>query len=86
MCVCVGGGAINKTAMSYRRNSVWVAHHPHGSFFMQQHMGHEEYKPHPYRWFSWGVASLPEGKSRCLGLVQLRAKYRLVSATSSPYH
>ena len=21
-----------------------------------------------YRWFSWGVASLPEGKSRCLGL------------------
>ena len=39
MCVCVGGGAINKTAMSYRRNSVWVAHHPHGSFFMQQHMG-----------------------------------------------
>ena len=43
-------------------------------------------KVYTYRWFSWGVASLPEGKSRCLGLVQLRAKYRLVSATSSPYH
>ena len=38
------------------------------------------------RWFSWGVASLPEGKSRCLGLVQLRRKYRLIRATSSPYH
>ena len=34
---------------------------------------------------SGGVASLPEGKSRGLGLVQLRAKYRLVSTTSSPY-
>ena len=39
-----------------------------------------------YRWFSWGVASLPEGKSRGLGLVQLCAKYRLVNTTSSPYH
>ena len=39
-----------------------------------------------YRWFSWGVASLLEGKSRGLGFVQLCAKYRLVSATSSPYH
>ena len=38
------------------------------------------------RWFSWGVASLPEGKSRGLCLVQLSAKHRLVSATSSPYH
>ena len=35
------------------------------------------------RWFSWGVVSLPEGKSRGLCLVQLCAKYRLVSATSS---
>ena len=39
-----------------------------------------------YRWFLWGVASLPEGKSRALCLVQLCAKYRLVSATLSPYH
>ena len=39
-----------------------------------------------YRWFLWGVASLPEGKSRGLCLVQLCAKYRLVSATLSPYH
>ena len=39
-----------------------------------------------YRWFLGGVASLPEGKSWCLGLVQLHAKYRVVSATSSPYH
>ena len=30
-----------------------------------------------YRWLSWGVVSLPEGKSRGLGLAQLRAKYRL---------
>ena len=35
-------------------------------------------------WFSWGVASLPEGKSWGLCLVQLWAKYKLVSA--SPYH
>ena len=34
-----------------------------------------------YRWFSWGVASLPEGKSRALCLAQLCTKYRLVSAT-----
>ena len=34
-----------------------------------------------YRWFSWGVASLPEGKSQCLCLVQLCPKYRLVSTT-----
>ena len=33
------------------------------------------------RWFSCGVASLPEGKSRGLCLVQLCAKYRLVNAT-----
>ena len=39
-----------------------------------------------YRWFSWSVASLPEGKSRGLCLVHLCAKYRLVSATLSPYH
>ena len=32
------------------------------------------------------MASLPEGKSRDLCLVELCAKYRLVSATSSPYH
>ena len=36
-----------------------------------------------YRWVSWGVVSLPEGKSRGLCLVQLCAKYRLVSAKSS---
>ena len=36
-----------------------------------------------YRWVSWSVDSLPEGKSRGLCLVQLCAKYRLVSATSS---
>ena len=40
----------------------------------------------PYKWFSWGVASLPEGKSRGLCLVQLCAKYRLVNAKLSPYH
>ena len=39
-----------------------------------------------YRWFSWGVVSLPEGKSRGPCLVQLCAKHRLVSATSSSYH
>ena len=33
-----------------------------------------------------GVASLPEGKSQSLCLVQLCAKHRLVSATLSPYH
>ena len=33
-----------------------------------------------YRWFSWGVASLPEFKDRGLCLAQLHAKYRLVSA------
>ena len=38
-----------------------------------------------YKWFSRGVAPLPEGKSRGLSLVQLCAKYRLVSTTSSPY-
>ena len=44
-------------------------------------------KPHLlYRLFSWGVASLPEGKSQGLCLVQLCAKYRLVSAMLSPYH
>ena len=32
------------------------------------------------------MASLPMGKSRGLWLVQLCAKYRLVNATSSPYH
>ena len=32
-----------------------------------------------YRWFSWGVASLPEGKSWGLYLVQLCANYRLVA-------
>ena len=37
-----------------------------------------------YRWFSWGVASLPEGKDRGLCLAQLRAKYRLVSIESLP--
>ena len=40
----------------------------------------------PYRWFTWGVASLLEGKSRGLCLVQLCAKYRQGSVTSSPYH
>ena len=39
-----------------------------------------------YKWFPWGVTSLSEGKSQGLCLVQLCAKYRLVSATSSPYH
>jgi len=39
-----------------------------------------------YRWFSWGVASLPEGKSRGLCLALLCAKYRLVSATLIPYY
>ena len=39
-----------------------------------------------YRWFSWGVASLPEGKSWCLCLAQLCTNYRLVSATLTPYH
>ena len=34
-----------------------------------------------YRWFSWGMASLQEGKSQGLYLVQLCAKYRLVSTT-----
>ena len=29
-----------------------------------------------YRWFSWGVASLPEGKSRDLYLAQVCAEYR----------
>ena len=29
-----------------------------------------------YRWFSWGVASLPEGKGQGVHLVQLCAKYR----------
>ena len=45
-------------------------------------------KPHTselYKWFSWGVVSLSEDKSRGLCLVQLCTKYRLVSATSS-YH
>ena len=32
------------------------------------------------------MASLPEGKSRCLCLAQLCTNYRLVSATLSPYH
>ena len=36
--------------------------------------------------FSWDMASLLEGKSRGLCLVQLCAKCRLVSAISSPYH
>ena len=31
-----------------------------------------------YRWFLWGVVSLPEGKSRGLHLVQLCAKYKLL--------
>ena len=39
-----------------------------------------------YRWFSWGVASLLEGKSWCLHSVQLCAECRRGSATSSPYH
>ena len=38
------------------------------------------------RCFLWGVASLLEAKIRNLCAVQLCAKYRLVSATSSPYH
>ena len=38
------------------------------------------------RWFSWGVASLPEGNSRGLCLAQLCTKYRLVSAALSPYY
>ena len=38
------------------------------------------------RWISWGMASLPEGKSRGLCLAQLCAKYGLVSAMLSPYH
>ena len=36
-----------------------------------------------YRWFSRGVASLLEGKSRGLCLVQLCARYRQVSTTMS---
>ena len=36
-----------------------------------------------YGWFSWGMASLLEGKSRGL---QLCVKYGLVSATLSPCH
>ena len=36
--------------------------------------------------FSWGMGSLPEGKCWGLCLTQLCAKYRLVSATRSPYH
>lgn len=35
---------------------------------------------------SWGVTLLPEGKIRSLHSVQLCVKYRLVSATLSPYH
>ena len=38
------------------------------------------------RLFSWGVALLPEGKSLGPRLMQLCAKYRLVSATLSLYH
>ena len=38
------------------------------------HMVSEWVGPLPCTWFSWGEASLPEGKSRCLGLVQLRVK------------
>ena len=38
-----------------------------------------------YRWFSWNVASLPEGKSRGLCLAQLCTKYRLVGAALSLY-
>ena len=38
------------------------------------------------KWFLWGVASLPEDKSWGLCLEQLCARYRLVSATVSPYH
>ena len=41
---------------------------------------------YPYRWFSWGVASLPEGNSRRLCLAKLCTKYRLVNATLSPYY
>ena len=37
----------------------------------------------PYRWFSWGVASLLKDKSRGLHLVQLCAKNRQGSASSS---
>ena len=36
-----------------------------------------------YRWFSWGMASLPEGKSRGMYSVQLCAKYRQGSTTLS---
>ena len=39
-----------------------------------------------YRWFSWGVASLAEGKSWCLCLAAVYKLYRLVSATLSRYH
>ena len=39
-----------------------------------------------YRWFSWGVASLVEGKSWCLCLAAVYKLYRLVSTTVSRYH
>ena len=42
--------------------------------------------PTTYRWFSWGVASHQEGKSRDVCSLQLCAKYRQGSATLSPYH
>ena len=37
-------------------------------------------------WFSWGVASLPEGKSWGLWLAQLCVNCRLLNAMLSPYH
>ena len=40
----------------------------------------------PYRWFSWGIASLPKDKSRGLHLVQLCAKNRQGCVSSSLFH
>ena len=37
-----------------------------------------------YRWFLWGVASLPEGKSLDLCLVQLCAKHSLIPRPFPP--
>ena len=39
-----------------------------------------------YRWFSWSMASLLEGKSRGLRSVQLCAKYKQGRSVLNPYH
>ena len=73
--------AINTGVIMTLLHYVILVHH-HCTVNCEEHLLTK--RAERYGWFSWGVDSRPEGKSRCLCLAQLCEKYRLLSTALNP--